>query len=88
MTTKTTKPAKKPAKAKRTPPTRAKADFQNDMVIKLGKEKPNGQLGERVKLLKSGQTVAQALVALRDAGYRRRRASLRKLRKVGILTIG
>ena len=93
---KTTK-AKAPKKAKargkaNALPSRAKGDFANDMNITvLAKKNPHqsGTKGhERFGLYKKGMTVGDVLAAMKKAGYRNRRGTVRKDWQKGHIGIG
>jgi hypothetical protein len=81
--TKTTKPAK----VARVNPGRAKGDFTNDQKITLAKKPEDVFLLDRYGLLKSGQTVGDALATFTAAGLHRRRSSLRALIKGGHVSV-
>ena len=79
--------AKAPKKAKaragaNTLPSRAKGDFANDMNITvLAKKNPHltgTRAHKRFGLYKKGMTVGGVLAAMKKAGYRNRRGSVRK----------
>ena len=81
---KTTK-AKAPKKAKAKVnqlPSRAKGDFANDMTITvLAKKNPHltgTKAHKRFGLYEKGMTVGDVLAAMKKAGYRNRRGTVRK----------
>ncbi len=81
--TKAKAPKKAKAKAKVNQlPSRAKGDFANDMTITvLAKKNPHltgTKAHERFGLYKKGMTVGDVLAAMKKAGYRNRRGSVRK----------
>lgn len=79
--------AKAPKKAKarakaNTLPSRAKGDFANDMTIAVLAKKNPHETGtkahERFALYKKGMTVGDVLAAMKKAGHRNRRGTVRK----------
>ncbi len=85
--TKAKAPKKAPKKAKARAganplPSRAKGDFANDMTITVLAKKNPHQAGtkahERFALYKKGMTVGDVLAAMKKAGYRNRRGTVRK----------
>ena len=82
-TTKARAPKKAKAGAKANAlPSRAKGDFANDMTIAVLANKNPHQSGtkghKRFALYKKGMTVGGVLAAMKKAGYRNRRGTVRK----------
>ncbi len=87
--------ASKKAKAKagaNTLPSRAKGDFANDMTIAVLVKKNPHQTGtknhQRFGLYKKGMTVGDVLAAMKKAGYRNRRGTVRRDWQRGHIGIG
>ncbi len=91
--TKARAPKKAKARAKVNPlPSRAKDDFANEMTItvlaKKNPHQPGTKNHQRFGLYKKGMTVGDVLAAMKKAGYRNRRGTVRKDWQRGHIEIG